>query len=229
MSNNRKEQLLELFQNNNGSDLSDAELLEMLFLIVNPHSDSKKLSEEVLQKFGNFIKAINAPNDKLFEISSISENGVALLKLIGACGKRVAQEVADKQEASVLARWNDFIDFCRQNMAYENVEEFRIFLLDKHFRCFDNKVISRGTVNQTYAHPRDVVQISIKAKAVHIILAHNHPSGDCKPSEEDNFFTNMVLEASQETGIDIFDHLIITDKQVYSYRENGFFAKNPKE
>ena len=226
MNDNYKEKLLKLFQNDNGATMSDYELLELLFSIVNPRADSQKLSAAVLKNFKNFSKAINAPAEKLLEIDSMHENSMVALKLISACAKRAFQEASSKQNTSILAKWSEFTDFCRQNMAYEDVEEFRIFLLDSDFQCFENKLISKGTVNQTYASPREVILLAINANAAHVILAHNHPSGDCKPSNSDDNLTKTIFEAAVGAGIDIFDHLIITENQIYSYRENGFFVKN---
>lgn len=226
MSDNRKEILIELFQDRNGTVMSDCELLELVLSIVNSRSDCRKTAADILKKFGDFSKAVNAPVKRLLEINGMSENSATALKLIAACGKRVSAENTEEQKNSILSEWDKFTEFCRQNMAYEDVEEFRIFLIDEHFHCFGNKVISRGTVNQTYAYPRDIVQIAEEQKAKYIILAHNHPSGNCKPSDEDNELTSNVFEATEGVGINLFDHLIVTSGDIYSYRANGFFEKN---
>ena len=114
-------------------------------------------------------------------------------------------------------------------MAYSEIEEFRVFYLDEDMRCFENKTMSKGSINCTVAHPREIIKTALKLKAKNLILAHNHPSGDSHPSDEDVTLTSDIYYATLDAGINIFDHLIVTSNDIFSFRNEGYldrFKKN---
>ena len=77
------------------------------------------------------------------------------------------------------------------------------------FRVIGKELISVGTLNSSLIHPREVFNPAIKASANSIILVHNHPSGDCKPSNEDKEVTKKLQDAGKIVGINVLDHVII--------------------
>lgn len=83
--------------------------------------------------------------------------------------------------------------------------------------------ITHGTVNRSYLSPREVYQKALLANAVGIILIHNHPSGNCAPSNEDRRITKQLTEAGKLLNIDLVDHVIIGDESYYSFKEEEAF------
>jgi DNA repair protein RadC len=83
------------------------------------------------------------------------------------------------------------------------------------------RLVTVGTANQTLIHPREVFAEAIKDRACAIIVCHNHPANSCVPSQEDIEITEQIYEASKVIGIKILDHIIITRKSHYSFREHG--------
>ena len=86
----------------------------------------------------------------------------------------------------------------------------------------DDFLISEGTVNASIASPREIFLEALRVKAVSIILIHNHPSGDDKPSREDILVTNKIREAGEIIGINLIDHIIIGDNSYFSFKEKGY-------
>lgn len=82
-------------------------------------------------------------------------------------------------------------------------------------------VVHRGTINQSIAHPRDIFQRAILSNATRIFVAHNHPSGNHQPSENDCLFTERMKQAGEILGIELLDHLIVTSNSYYSFREES--------
>ena len=82
-------------------------------------------------------------------------------------------------------------------------------------------VVHRGTINQSIAHPRDIFQRAILSNATRIFIAHNHPSGNPQPSENDYLFTEKIKQAGELLGIELLDHLVVTSNSYYSFREEG--------
>jgi len=93
--------------------------------------------------------------------------------------------------------------------------------------CLDsrNKLIiddvSVGTLNASLVHPREVFKKAIQAAAAQVIIAHNHPSGNPEPSEDDLVITQKVVESGKILGIEITDHIIVTKSNFLSFKEHG--------
>jgi len=77
-----------------------------------------------------------------------------------------------------------------------------------------------GALNANLVNPREIFQEALKQNAASIILAHNHPSGDAEPSEDDLTITKRIIEAGKIMGIDVLDHVIITKNKIFSFKEN---------
>lgn len=101
------------------------------------------------------------------------------------------------------------------------VEQFGIVLLDTKHRLIQIRLVSSGSLDSTVAHPREVFRDAIAGRAAAIVLFHNHPSGDPRPSADDVALTARLVEAGQVIGIDVLDHLILADQRYYSFAEAG--------
>ncbi len=103
----------------------------------------------------------------------------------------------------------------------ENREHLIGILQDAKGYLICHEVISIGTLSQTIVHPREVFYLAIRHKAASLIIAHNHPSGDPTPSQQDIDLTKSLLQASQLIGIPLHDHLIIGHNCYISLRQRG--------
>jgi len=109
----------------------------------------------------------------------------------------------------------------RQKIGKEKKEHFLILSLDSRSNLIRENIVSVGTLNANLVHPREVFKEAIDARAASVILAHNHPSGDPEPSEDDLEITKRLIEAGKIIGIDVLDHIIITkNKSPFSFKEN---------
>ena len=102
----------------------------------------------------------------------------------------------------------------------EPVEVFRCLLLDARHRLLACPVISRGTLTTSLVHPREVFAPAVRARAAAIIVAHNHPSGDPSPSQEDHGVTARLAAAGRLLGIPLLDHVIVGAEGYHAYRES---------
>lgn len=100
-------------------------------------------------------------------------------------------------------------------------EVFAILCLSTKHRIIGFHEVSRGTLDTTLVHPREVFKAAILANASAIILAHNHPSGDPTPSDDDVALTQRLVEAGRLLGIDVLDHIVIGDNACVSFMETG--------
>lgn len=114
----------------------------------------------------------------------------------------------------------DLLPFVR-NYAMSNKEHFLAITLNGSYEIIQIHVVSVGTLTRTLIHPREIFMEAIKESASALLVCHNHPSGNCEPSNEDIETTRILLEASKILGIDLIDHIIISCEEHFSFKENG--------
>jgi DNA repair protein RadC len=108
------------------------------------------------------------------------------------------------------------------------VERFGIAMLDSKHRLIRIKIVSVGSLDTTIVHPREVFREAASASAAAIVLFHNHPSGDPAPSPDDVTLTTRMVGAGDIMGIDVVDHMILSDQRYYSMLESGLVeARTP--
>jgi DNA repair protein RadC len=188
--------------------LEDYELLELILHILLPRKDTKQLAKELLAKFGSFSEVLGASPQRLEEVKGLGDITIINLKIIQAAAQRFARDRI-APDMPVLDSWSTLIDYCRAQMAFEKVEQFRILFLDKKNRLIADEVQQTGTVDHTPVYPREVIKRSLELSATALILVHNHPSGDPSPSSADVQMTRAIADVAKPLGITIHDHIII--------------------
>jgi DNA repair protein RadC len=195
--------------------LEDKELLAIILRRGIKEKNVFELSEEILDKYGDFVKLQKLDLNDLVKIKGIGEVAAINLKAALEMGKRyhlqklkvTYKKIKSPQDAYEIS----------QDMIYYEKEFVRVYLLDSKLNVIHSENISEGTANSSIAHPRDIFKIAIKLNAVSIILVHNHPSGDSSPSIQDIELTDKIKEAGKILGIKLNDHIIIGNNQYYSF------------
>lgn len=127
--------------------------------------------------------------------------------------------VAEKKGEVVLGA-RDAYDALRP-YGMKDQEYFLVLILDGAHRVTEVVEVSKGILNKTVVHPREVFRAAIKANAAAIIIAHNHPSGQLVPSEEDCGLTKRLGQAGEVVGIAVLDHIILGHSGYFSFLESG--------
>ena len=203
-----RERLRERFQRVGGEAFTDAELLEILLHVVIPRRDTKQLAKDLLARFGSFSAVLGAAPERLHEFPGLGEITISGLKVVQAVAQRYARDRI-VPDMPILGSWSALIDYCRSQMAFEQVEQFRILFLDKKNRLIADEVQQTGTIDHTPVYPREVIKRSLELSATAVILVHNHPSGDPAPSAADVQMTRAIGDIAKPLGITVHDHIII--------------------
>ncbi len=203
-----RERARDRFKSVGGDALQDYELLELLLHIILPQRDTKELAKDLIAKFGSFSEVLGASPQRLAEVKGLGEISITHLKIAQAVAQRYGRDQIPL-EKPVLGAWSQLIDYCRSQMAFEKVEQFRILFLDKKNRLIADEVQQIGTVDHTPVYPREVIRRSLELSATAIILVHNHPSGDPAPSSADVRMTREISDIAKPLGITVHDHIII--------------------
>jgi DNA repair protein RadC len=199
--------------------LADYELLELVLFTVIPRKDVKPLAKTLIQRFGSLPELMAASIESIAGIEGMSHNSAVALKSMFALSLRsMKQEFKSKP---VLNNWTRLMDYCHATMAHEKKEHFRILFLNKKNELLADEIQGSGTVDHTPAYPREIMKRALEHGATALILMHNHPSGDPKPSRADIDMTNLIVRAAEPFNIVIHDHIIISRNGYTSFKSEG--------
>lgn len=217
-----RERLRTRFLKDNGASMDDYEILELLLTYSIPRRDVKPLAKQILAAYNHdFGAVLHAAPEKLIEEFKLSTSTIASFKLVTTCVSRIVSACFEEDKPVFLENLDSIVNFCRNEMAYLDVEEFRVFYLDQNFRYIGQSVMGRGTVNKAHVSVREVAHKALDAKAVFVFFCHNHPSGDCTPSEADVRLTRKLCDNLNGVEIGVLDHLIISKRDVFSFSSVG--------
>ncbi len=201
--------------------LPDYELLEVLLFAHDARRDVKPLAKALLDHFGGFAAVLTAAPEALRK-AGLRDPAIAILKAVREAALRLAR--SELQQRPVIGSWDRLIDYCTAHIAHNEVEEFHLLFLDRKNALIRHERQQRGTVDHTPVYPREVVKRALELQASALILVHNHPSGDPKPSRDDIEMTKEIRKAAEALGISIHDHLVIGRKGHASFRSLGLLA-----
>ncbi|MBC6437729.1 MAG: DNA repair protein RadC [Rhodobacteraceae bacterium] len=215
-----RERLRQRFTQGGADAVPDYELLEMILYRALTRGDTKPLSKTLLKRFGDLNRVLAAPPARLREIKGVGERVVFELKLMEAVGHRMARARVMKQP--ILSSWNALLDYCQTVMAHRDLEQFRVLYLDRKNVLIADEAQQEGTVDHVPVYPREVIKRALELNASALILVHNHPSGDPRPSQQDINMTYAIRDAAKVLKLDLHDHLIIGKTRPLSFRTEGY-------
>lgn len=196
----------------------DYEVVELLLTLGTPRKDCKQPAKDALEKFRNLTSVLDASIEDLQQIKGVGPSNAFGIKLFQAISERYSKEKIDSK--ILLDSPQKIYEFLKEKIGKETKEHFVILYFDtKNNLIFDE--ISIGTLNASLVHPREVFSKAITNHASHIVIAHNHPSGDSTPSSDDINTTKRLVEAGKLLGIAVIDHIIVTNKNYSSLRKLG--------
>jgi DNA repair protein RadC len=214
-----RQRLRERFLNGGADSLPDYELLELMLFMAQPRVDTKPVAKELLRRFGSFAEVIAADPEALRAVKGIGDAGVVALKAAQAAAQRLLQAKVKNQ--TVIGNFTALIDYCTAQMAFNAVEQFRVIYLDKKNKVIADEEQQKGTVDHTPVYPREVVKRALELNASALIMVHNHPSGDPKPSQTDIDMTRKVKDAAAAVGLTLHDHVIVSRGGHASFKSMG--------
>jgi len=143
--------------------------------------------------------------------------------ITGQDGSYLAEVLLDKGYKVKIRNAEDVYNYFKDELEVKNKEHFYALFLDTKNKIIGEELISIGTLNSSLIHPREVFNPAIKTSCNSIILVHNHPSGDCKPSKEDVEITKIIDEAGILLCIKVLDHVIVGKDSFTSLKEDSVF------
>lgn len=198
-------------------NLTNLELLSILLKTGLKNKNVKDIALELLKNYSlSDLKDISL--EELIKIKGIGE--VKAIELLASIelGKRVALKQESKKK---IFSPSEIFQEARYDLTGKKQEYFYAYYFNSKQELIEKKCLFVGTINASTTHTREVFKEAYKVSATSIICLHNHPSGDPTPSKEDIHFTKSLMETGQIQGIPVLDHLIIGEKNYYSFYEES--------
>ena len=191
--------------------LKNYELIAILLGSGIKGKDVLKLSKEIEK-----ILKENLTIEELLKIKGLGTAKAAQILSAFELAKRILikNHSQIRNIEDIVRELNEFKD--------KKQEYFIAIYLDGADRIIEKRVITIGILDKTLIHPREVFAPAVEMRAANIIVAHNHPSGELSPSENDIIITRKLKEAGEILGIDLMEHIIISKRGYFSFYENGY-------
>jgi len=201
--------------------LGDNELLAIVLGHGRSRASALDMANAVLEAADGAHGLVRTRYDDLCAIPGIGQARAAQILAAVELGRRTLTRPLRERVQIVNAR--SAAEFLLPQYGSRSVEQFGIVLLDTKHRVIRTLVLSVGTVDASIVHPREVFGAASAAGAAALVLFHNHPSGDPRPSPDDVELTRRLAAAGVLMGIDVIDHVILADVRYYSFKEEGRF------
>jgi DNA repair protein RadC len=201
--------------------LGDNELLAIVLGHGRARTSALDLANAVLGVADGAHGLVRTRYDELCAIPGIGSARAAQILAAVELGRRTLTRAARERVQIMSPR--AAAEFLLPQYGNRAVEQFGVLLLDTKHRVLRTLVLSVGTLDASIVHPREVFGAAAAAGAAALVLFHNHPSGDPKPSQDDVQLTRRLAAAGVLMGIDVIDHVILADVRYYSFKEEGTF------
>src|SRR5450432_3480097 len=200
--------------------LSDSELLAILINNGHKERSAVAIAKEILQIGNNNLNELGKLSLKEFQkIKGIGEAKAITIVAALELGRR--RQAAAYLEKTVIRSSSDIAQYLRTTIKDSSYEVFAVLFLNKANKINHFEIISRGGITGTVADPRVILKKALEEDATSIVLCHNHPSGNLKPSRADEDLTYKIKEAAKFFDIIVMDHIIVSEEGYYSFSDEG--------
>lgn len=198
-------------------------LAELIAIVLGSGTEGKSvldLSRELLGRFGGLEKLLDASIVELMQVKGIGRARAIALKAVFGIALKCRKPLPSEKFAISSAK--DAYAIAEGEIGHLSQEVLLVILRDVKGNLVHHEQVSMGTLSQVLFHPREIFYPAVRHKAHSLILAHNHPSGNPKPSQADLELTRVLVKAAQVMGIGIDDHLIVCPGKFISLKEMGY-------
>ncbi len=194
----------------------DYEIVELLLTLGTPRKDCKQIAKQVIELRKSLVGVLDSTPEELQQVKGIGPANALGILIFKELSERYAREKLDSK--ITLNSPGLVFEYLKEKIGKEKEEHFIILYFDTRNQLIVDEV-SKGILNASLVHPREVFNNAILHNASHIIVSHNHPSGDSRPSDDDILTTKRLVEAGKIIGIFVKDHIIVTKDNYSSLSE----------
>jgi len=222
-----RKRLRDKFLDSGLTGFHDYEVVELLLTLAMPRKDCKDAAKAAMRQFKTLQGVLEASPKALCEVPGIGPKNLFGIKLIKAVADRYLKKRLLHKD--VLNNSKELFEYLYHSIRDKNRECFNVVFLDAKNRVAATETLFEGTLTASSVYPREVVLAALNHHAAALIFAHNHPSGDPKPSQEDVAITRQLVFACKVVGITVHEHLIIGNNRYFSFADEGYISRMNRE
>jgi DNA repair protein RadC len=222
-----RKRLRDKFLDSGLTGFHDYEIVELLLTLAMPRKDCKDAAKAAMRQFKTLQGVLEASPKALCEVPGIGPKNLFGIKLIKAVADRYLKKRLLHKD--VLNNSKELFEYLYHSIRDKNRECFNVVFLDAKNRVAATETLFEGTLTASSVYPREVVLAALNHHAAALIFAHNHPSGDPKPSQEDVAITRQLVFACKVVGITVHEHLIIGNNRYFSFADEGYISRMNRE
>lgn len=193
------------------ASLTEAELLAIIICSGHQKMSAIELAQDIVSTHETLSEIRRLSIEELRKFKGIGFSKAVRIKAAFELGRRAEYQQKTELNPQILCS-KDAISIMEQDLVSLEQEEFHVLLLDVKGRLIKRVQVARGGLNSTALYPREIFRQALKANAAAMILCHNHPSGDAKPSTQDIQASMRLIEMGEHLGVKVLDHIIIASK-----------------
>jgi DNA repair protein RadC len=198
--------------------LTPDELIEMVLFLSIPRGDVKPLAKKLWKHYGSFQTLAGRPFDELVQIPGLGEQSIATLKTMHALALELTKPCQSSKP--LLNAPDQIAAYGRLMMTPFEQEQCLIFYLNKKHQVLFEEIHQKGASDHVMIYPKEIIKKALNLSAYGIVLLHNHPEEEAKPSQEDDQLTVTLQHLCKSLNLELIDHLIITQRDFFSYQKH---------
>jgi len=198
---------------------NDHQVLEMLLFYCYPQGNTNEKAHQMIKEFGGIAGLMEANVEDIMCRCNVTQRIAVMITLIPHLCKRYSTvKWAKRTPVDSVQKAGEY---AKTLFIGKTTENFYVICLDSQRRLIAPAHVAEGSLTEISVYPRKIVEETLKHKASNIILAHNHPSGMVKPSQNDFDATFVIGRALEPLDISMLDHIIVAGEKYYSFSEHG--------
>ncbi len=218
-----RERLRAKFLKSGFSAFHDYEIVELLLTLGSVRRDCKGPAKEAIKKFQTLRGVLAAPPEELQKIKGIGPASAFPIKLIQEVSQEFLKEqIQGKPFCKSSKEVFDYLNLSMRDLPREN---FQVMFLNAQNQVIQVESLFEGTLTASAIYPREIIKRAIEHNAAALVFAHNHPSGNPEPSDDDRQITRDLIFASNAMQIKVLDHIIIGNNSYFSFADAGLIEE----
>ena len=201
----------------------DYEVVELLLTLGSPRRDCKPQAKEAIRRFKTLRGVLEASPEDLQQIDGVGPHNAFGIKLVREVARRFLKDRIIAKPVCSSAQ--EIFDYLYHSMRDLKKEVFKALYLNSQNQIIDIDDLCQGTVSASAVSPREVMERALRHGAVSLVFAHNHPSGNPRPSAADKQVTRDLVYAAAVMQIKVLDHVIIGDNRYFSFAAEGLIEQ----
>ena len=220
-TNHRKRVRARFIKDSNLDSFEPHQVLELLLFYAVPRRDTNELAHRLLNEYGSLYTLMNAKPEDICKRCKVSEPTAVLISMIPHVCRKFLSSALDKENNTCINSFNVAYSYFEAILAGQPFESFYMLCLDLNKRLKKTVKISDGTTSSSPVYMEKVVGAALLYNSSFVIIGHNHPNGNKKPSSADVQVTSQISNALLHVNIKVLDHIIICGDDCFSFAKKG--------